>query len=673
MREISRDKVMPLVDAAVRFLGGGALCCAQLLGGYSPFALGWMAGAGGGRTGLFALLGVAAGAAAFLPFSAALRTVAASVLIFSANNAFALSPLRRRPLFLPVLTASMFFAVEFVYLTRAGALQAAYCLLAAVLAALFSVCASALLQRSGEQKLPPAALAGTFLAFLTALVRVQIAGGFAPGRILALALVLFLSFGRGAGTATAFALCVGLVMDLAAGGSRFLYAAVCAFGSLAVSVEKKRRRTAAALLFLAAVTAFALPLGARSGAMLLYEALAAALVFLILPTRLLRGKREERAQKRDEGEERSAVRLLLGEMAAALREIYESVSHVPPPPEENPAVIFDRAAERVCRSCSLKLDCWQENYSKTYNALNDATAALLEHGVGKGEYFPSYFANRCIRFPSFLSAVTVELNAFLLRKNYRARLSDSHARSARQYAELSELLRASAESVGAAKEALAAALPYRIGQAMRAREGAALSGDAAACFEAPNGRLCLLLSDGMGSGEAAHREAAMAVRLLERFLKAGIEPPFALKTLSGALLLRGEATESFTTVDLLTLSLTDGQAQLYKLGAAPSYIKRGRKVRRVTCSCLPAGLADGQGAEATHLKLEKGGFLVMLTDGAADATDDKWLTELLASWDGGEAQMLACAILDASEKRRGCGDDAAVLVLELGEETRAQV
>ncbi len=674
MREISRDKVMPFVDAAVRFLGGGVLCCGQVLGGYAPFALGWMAASGGGRAGLFALLGVAAGAAAFLPFSAALRTVAASVLIFSANNAFALSPVRTRRLYLPVLTVSMFFAVEFVYLTRAGAAQAAYCLLSAGLAALFSVCCSPLLQKSGEGKVPPAVLAGAFLGFLSAAVSVQLHGGFTPGRIPALALVILLSFAGSAGTATAFALCVGLVMDLAAPESRFLYAAVCAFCSLAVSLERRQSRVRAALLFIAAAAAFALPLGTRRGAMLLYEALAAALIFLLLPPRLLRGKREARVDGGNEEEERSAVRRLLDETAAALREIYESISRVPPPPEENPAVIFDRAAERVCRSCRLKHDCWHENYSRTYNALNDATAALLEHGVGKGEYFPPHFANRCIRFPSFLSAVTVELNAFLLRRNYRARLSDSRSRSAQQYAQLSELLSASAESVGAAKEALAAALPYRIGQALRARNGAALSGDAAASFEAPGGKLCLILSDGMGSGEAAHREAAMAVRLLERFLKAGIEPRFALKTLSGALALKGEATQSFTTVDLLVLSLADGEAQLYKLGAAPSYIKRGRKVRRVTCSCLPAGLAaEEQGAEATQLRMEKGNFLVMLTDGVADASDDKWLTELLGSWDGGEAQKLACAIMDESEKRRGCGDDAAVLVLEMAESGSAEV
>lgn len=665
MRGMNREKLMPFAEAAVRTLGGMALCAGEILGGYAPFALGWTAAAGGGKMGFFALLGVCFGAPLFLPFSPALRTLASGVLILCANNAFAGTKWAGKRAFLPALTAAMFLAVEFVYISRAGVAQAAYCLLAAAAAAVYACCALPLLRSRGE--VPGVALTGSFLGFLAAALSVETQGGFVPARVPALLLVLLLSFSRSA-AAMGSALAVGLVMDLAAGESRFLYAAVCAFCSLAVSFPRERQRVKAAVLFLAAAAAFALPLGLRTGAMLVYEAVAAALVFLLLPGRFLHGKREK-SKRAGEGEERSAVRRLLDETAQALREVYESLARVPAAPEENPAVVFDRAAERVCRSCSLKNDCWQENYSKTYNALNDATAALLAHGVGKGEHFPPYFANRCIRFPSFLAAVNVELNAFLLRKNYRAQLSDSRSRSARQYAELSELLAASAESVGAAREALAAALPYRVGLAQRPREGQSVSGDVLSVFETPQGTLCLLLSDGMGSGEEARRESALAVRLLERFLKAGIEPRIALKTLASALSIRSEATESFTTVDLLTLPLGGGTAELYKLGAAPSYIKRGGKVRRVTCSCLPAGLA-AQEAEVTKLELSRGSVFVMLTDGIADAPDDKWLTALLRTFTG-DAQKLALHILDESGKQRGLTDDAAVLVLEiLREDTR---
>ena len=89
-------------------------------------------------------------------------------------------------------------------------------------------------------------------------------------------------------------------------------------------------------------------------------------------------------------------------------------------------------------------------------------------------------------------------------------------------------------------------------------------------------------------------------------------------------------------------------------------------MRRVTCSCLPAGLQEGSPPpEATHLRLSPGSFLVMVTDGVADSADDEWLQNLLAGWEGEDPQQLVSAILADSLDRRGGTDDAGVLALYL--------
>ena len=124
------------------------------------------------------------------------------------------------------------------------------------------------------------------------------------------------------------------------------------------------------------------------------------------------------------------------------------------------------------------------------------------------------------------------------------------------------------------------------------------------------------------------------------------------------------------TVDLLTLSLQTLEGELYKYGAAPSYLKRGGTVRRVTCSCLPAGLQEGSPPpEATHIKLSPGCFFVMLSDGVADSLDDEWLQNLLAGWEGHDPQQLVAAILADSMEKRGGTDDAGVLALYIPEDS----
>lgn len=221
---------------------------------------------------------------------------------------------------------------------------------------------------------------------------------------------------------------------------------------------------------------------------------------------------------------------------------------------------------------------------------------------------------------------------------------------------------------GAAQPASAPAatpLGYRIGSGLRPREGQRVCGDQLAIFEVGS-TLYLLLSDGMGTGEPAHREAAMTVRLLREFLEAGIEPVSALRTLNAALMLRGEEGGGFTTIDLLALQRPTGAGTLYKYGAAPSYLKRGGCVTRVTGQSLPAGLQQGaDGPESTRLSLQAGSFFVMVSDGVADETDDEWLQNLMAGWSGQSAEALASLILSESRTRRGLRDDCAVLVLHL--------
>ena len=652
------------VDCALRFALAAVLSGAQVFGGYAPLALGLTAAAGPGVRGLSALVGASAGAFLFLPFTHALRTFAAAVLIFTANNAFFDLKLYRRRFFLPLMAAGMMFSVEFVYVLRDGAGEAANCLVCLLLTALGAMSGRALL--APEEKEHPFAALFILLGVLMAFSSYETANGFAPGRIASMLVVLLAAFERSGAVSVPAAVCIGLAMDLTAGDGGFTHAAAYAFAAILVSVTCRGNRVGSALWFAFSVLCFALPMSAQIGLVLVYETLAATLLFLLIPPRFFRGRRLDAAET---AQADTALRKTLTESAAALRELYDSVARPPKRTEENPAAIFDRAAEKVCRGCALCDYCWEKEYQRTYTALNDATAALLRRGQGRGEDFPSYFSERCIHFSSFLSAVNGELRAYLLRRQYRRLLEDDRAKAASQYAQLSELMQSAAD--GALRPVSTQPVhSYEIGLSLRPKRGERVSGDSAAHFETEDGTLCLLLSDGMGCGEAAQRESSMAARLLERFLRAGIDAPPALKTLNSALSLRAESTDSFTTVDLLTLSLQTLEGELYKYGAAPSYLKRGGTVRRVTCSCLPAGLQEGSPPpEATHIKLSPGCFLVMLSDGVADSLDDEWLQNLLAGWEGHDPQQLVAAILADSMEKRGGTDDAGVLALYIPEDS----
>ena len=389
-------------------------------------------------------------------------------------------------------------------------------------------------------------------------------------------------------------------------------------------------------------------------------------LFLLLPGRAFGGKRVKKAETAEGGPAPlERMRAQLTRTAAALRDLYDSMGRgAPISTDENPAVVFDRAAEKVCRGCALCELCWQKEYTGTFNALNDATPFLLERGRALPKDFPGYFADRCIHLPDFLTAVNGELSAFLLRRQYRRQLEETRRSARGQYAQLSELLTATAAGLGEVPASGEEAAVCRIGAALRPKEGETVCGDTVVSFRTGTGLLCLLLADGMGSGEAARKESALTCRLVEQFLEAGIEPEAALKTLNSAMALRGADTGSFTTIDLLTCRPETGEAVFYKYGAAPSYLKKGGVVRRVTGGTLPAGLRGAPALpDVTRAALEPGGFAVLVSDGVADPGRDEWLMDLLAGWEGEDPQTLAGLILVESIRREGLQDDCGIQVL----------
>lgn len=650
----------------IRFFLTAALTASQTPGDYAPFALGCVAACGPGAEGISALLGAGVGAVLFLDFAGALPFLAAAILIFTTAAAFQGLKLLDGPWFHPLAGAGLFLAVSGIYVLQSLSplRNLAPCLAGTVLVGLSAWYYQPLLQ-AGQERLEPDSLLFLTGSILLALVDVELAG-LSIGRALLCLLLVYTAYQRGAMTGAAAGLGAGLAADFCSGTGGVLFGAAYGLAGLLAGSRSGGRRIWAALAFWGAAVLAALPAGLATP--LLPEAAVGSALFLLLPGRVFGGKRVKQRAAAEFPAALEGMRAQLTRMAAALRDLYDSMGRsAPVSTEENPAVIFDRAAEKVCRGCALCELCWQREYTGTFNALNDATPFLLERGRALAKDFPGYFADRCIHLPDFLTAVNGELSAFLLRRQYRRQLEETRRIAKGQYAQLSDLLTATAAGLGEVRAtASQAAAACRIGAALRPKEGETVCGDTVVSFRTESGLLCLLLADGMGSGEAARRESALTCRLLEQFLEAGIEPEAAMKTLNSAMALRGADTGSFTTIDLLTCRPDTGELAFYKYGAAPSYLKKGGTVRRITGGSLPAGLRGGAAVpDVTRATLEPGSFAVMISDGVADPGRDEWLQNLLAGWEGEDPQTLAGLILSESIRRENLQDDCGIQVLYL--------
>lgn len=203
------------------------------------------------------------------------------------------------------------------------------------------------------------------------------------------------------------------------------------------------------------------------------------------------------------------------------------------------------------------------------------------------------------------------------------------------------------------------------GVAAQKKGGEAVSGDAGTYFKREDGMLFVLLCDGMGSGPLANRESSLAVRLMEQFLQAGMTPRQALSTLTSALALRGEDCGGFTTVDLLQIDLFTGESNLFKLGAAPTYLKKKAELQILTGTALPAGLDGGDAFLPDHFSfsLAPGDTVVLVSDGICGTGEDRWLRESLTRFSGTSPKELARELLTHSPL--GAADDRTALVIRL--------
>ena len=164
-------------------------------------------------------------------------------------------------------------------------------------------------------------------------------------------------------------------------------------------------------------------------------------------------------------------------------------------------------------------------------------------------------------------------------------------------------------------------------------------------------RMALMLSDGMGLGEAAADESRETLRLLWRFLEAGVSMQLALETVNRQMLERS-GEDMFATVDLCLVDLNTGVAEMTKLAACRTLILRGRELLRVEGGRLPLGILEGVQPAVTRVRLRPGDLLVMGSDGVMEAGEALMIERLVRAGAQKPPEQLAGELVREASLRR---------------------
>jgi stage II sporulation protein E len=201
------------------------------------------------------------------------------------------------------------------------------------------------------------------------------------------------------------------------------------------------------------------------------------------------------------------------------------------------------------------------------------------------------------------------------------------------------------------------------------KENEKISGDNFSLEEYNQSKVVLMISDGMGSGESASRDSQKVIEFMEKFLEAGFDKERAFAMVSAAVASQKEDF-GLTTLDVCSINLTNGEVDFLKAGAAASFIKRGKKVDRITQDTLPLGSLERTIPITQTTRITNNDMLVMVSDGIIDAVESEGrlsVEEFIARTNAYIPHELSDAILRYAIKCQGgrIRDDMTVLAARL--------
>jgi stage II sporulation protein E len=422
----SAQAARTLIKGTAVFVYALAAARAPLAGGLYPFGIAAVAAAPGGM-GVFALLGACvgyllpAGPEYIAKYLAAIFAVFLIKLVFSGFEGITGSAG-----YLPCIAAAACGVAGAAAVFSQGLGSAGTAQLFAETAV--CACAAYFLGQAAPLAAAPGKLASAtargrvcmvfaLCVALLALARINI--GVSLGRVIAVVAVLFAArygpklSGCAAGAASGMLLGLGdRNMALMLGGY--------AFGGLMADVFAPAGRFGCTAAFVLAQAVAAISGGGSlAGALTgMYEVTAAAVIFMLLPEKLLaRAAAAVMPERAADDAAPGELRERLSDAAGALSDVADMVSQVggrlSRMRTSDISQVCSGASDTVCRRCAMRMYCWGAAYNDTMAAMDDMTSALRRGGKLTAQDAPRHFSGRCCKLAELIAEMNRRYGDFL--------------------------------------------------------------------------------------------------------------------------------------------------------------------------------------------------------------------------------------------------------------------
>ena len=210
-----------------------------------------------------------------------------------------------------------------------------------------------------------------------------------------------------------------------------------------------------------------------------------------------------------------------------------------------------------------------------------------------------------------------------------------------------------------------------VGVATATKNKSEISGDSNIRTKLHDGKYMLAISDGMGSGEKAKKSSTTVIQMLKRLLTTGFDSEVSIGLINSAVNLNSNE-ETYATIDISIIDLSNGNIEFVKNGACPTFIKSNRTVEVIKAVSFPAGVLDKIDLVVYDKDLTENDTIIMCSDGILESNTEYknkelWVKELLENMTTDDVQKMSDIILqEAIDNGFGIAkDDMTVIVAKL--------
>lgn len=435
LESVPRDKgLINIAYNTLLFFISAILSSVSILGILAPIGFSFTCASSKKTSGLYAVLGNFVGYF-ILSGSNGIKYSAAALLAVATINVFKDFKLSKNTMFIPIISSICIAITGFIFVYDAGFLAKDIILYISEISLSFGlIYFYGLLFENKDKSKQNIGIIFLVVSLCLSISDFYILGVISPLKIAAMTFLLILSFLYNTNISIPAAILTGLLFDKNGLFFTAAYAIIVLMSSYMVRFSK----VIFSLIFFLATLILSL-WNPDNSYYMIAECLIAVSIFFFIPNGVfdrIKKKTDKKnntdyIKKFNQQSKKSAVELSAAfyELGIALDRKQEDIDIK----DGEINMIYDKTANKVCKSCYKFKTCWEYEYKSTYDALDSTRESILKRGRASISDFPNHFVSKCKNFKEFLASINDGLNMLSQRHALNEKLEEHRSLVASQY------------------------------------------------------------------------------------------------------------------------------------------------------------------------------------------------------------------------------------------------